>query len=710
MTEKKETTNRLGSQSSAYLKSAAHQPIDWHPWGEEPFRLAREQAKPVLLDIGAVWCHWCHVMDGESYENDEVAQIINDNFIPVKVDRDERPDVDRRYQNAVGAITGQGGWPLTAFLTDEGKVFYGGTYFPPEDMYGRPGYKTLLRRISELYRDQRSKALENAQKITDHLEQITAPTNGDFELRPEVVEETVQSIGKSFDIVHGGFGSAPKFPHTAAIELVLSRYYETQEEWLLIIARKTLEKMALGGVYDQLGGGFHRYSVDEKWIVPHFEKMSYDNSELLKNYLHGYQATGAPLFRDIAEGIIGYVTGVASDREAGGFYASQDADISMHDDGDYFTWSVQEVKELLPPEEAEVVSLYYNIYPNGEMHHNPAKNVLFVDMEPHAIAERLGIDQDEVKLRLKRGEQALLEARDQRPTPFVDRTLYANWNGMMASAFIEAYMVLGVEDCRDQALLTIDRFLKEAYEPGKGFYHSLVDGVAKIDGLLDDQVHMARALLDAHEATGNPGYLGTAQEMMDYAIAEFWDDSYGGFFDIARSKNASVGLDIADKPIQDSPTPSSNAVAVLVLDRLHHLTQRQEYRAKAELTLKAFGPRCTQYGLFASTYFLALDYHIAPPAHVVIAGDRGDQRTQALWRKALSTYRPKKLVSIYDPADGSESSLPPAVVGMLERSDKSLAYVCAGNTCAMPTADVTELESTIKTFGQARSSKQGALE
>ena len=646
-------------------------------------------------------------MDGESYENKEIAQLINKMFIPVKVDRDERPDIDRRHQNAVSAITGQGGWPLTAFLTEEGKVFFGGTYFPPEDMYGRAGFKTVLTRVSEVYRKEKHKAVESAQKISSQLEQLSAPTDGNFDLNLQVVEEAVQSIGKSFDIVNGGFGSAPKFPHTGAVELMLNRYFQTREEWLLLIARKTLERMALGGIYDQLGGGFHRYSVDEKWIVPHFEKMSYDNSELLKNYLHGYQVTGVPLFREIAEGIIHYVTEVASDTKRGGFYTSQDADISMHDDGDYFTWTLSEVEDVLSPEEAEAVSLYYNIQARGEMRENPAKNVLFVDMEPPAIAEKLGKNDDEVKRLLARGRKSLLETRAKRPMPLVDRTLYSNWNGMMASAFIEAYKVLGMESCKDQAIRTIERLLGEAYISGHGFYHSMVDGAAKIDGLLDDQVLMAQALLDAHEMTGNAKYLTTAQELMDYAIAAFWDETYGGFYDISRDKSSSIGLDTVEKPIQDAPTPSSNAVAILVLDRLYNFTQQQEYRDKAELCLKAFGPRCIEYGIYAATYFLALDYHIAPPAHAVIVGARGDEGTQKLWHKALAIYRPNKLVSLYDPADGNEASLPPAMMGMLRSSEQALAYVCAGNTCAMPTGDPTKLGSTLKSFGLSKPGRSG---
>ena len=701
MTDKKPTENRLAKESSAYLRSAGHQPVDWHPWGEEAFSLAREQNKPVLLDIGAVWCHWCHVMDGESYENDEIANLINSKFVAVKVDRDERPDIDRRYQNSVGAVAGQGGWPLTGFLTSDGQAFFGGTYFPPEDMHGRPGFKTVLTRISEIYAQERDKVQDNARMIVEHIEKLSAPSDSAFEITPQAVEDALQTMGKSFDIVNGGFGNAPKFPHTGAIELMLARYFETGEGWLEVTIEKTLEKMAQGGVYDQLGGGFHRYSVDEKWIVPHFEKMSYDNSELLKNYLHGYQAMGKDLFRKTAEGITAYVLEVGSDTEHGGFYASQDADIDLHDDGDYFTWTLDEVKEAVSLEEAQAIALRYNVEPRGEMHHNPAKNVLFVDQELPAIARTLDVDESEVEELLASGARKMLEARTARPTPFIDPTVYTGWNGMMASAFLEAHRVLGNSECRDQAIRTIELLLQEAYVPGRGFYHSLADGRAKIDGLLDDQVQMAQALLDAHESTGEARYLDIAVDVMDYVMESFWDADYGGFFDIPIDRNSSIGLEVSDKPIQDSPSPSSNSVAILVLDRLYQLTQDREYWDKSERSLRAFGERCSQYGIFAATYFIALDRHIAPPAHAVVVGPRQDERTQRLWRKALSTYRPKKLVSLHDPSVGNEENLPPALRAMLQRSEEPLAYVCAGNTCAMPTADVDQLESTLKSFGVA---------
>ena len=332
----------------------------WREWGNAGLRAGREQDKPILLDIGAVWCHWCHVMDRESYENAEVARVINESFIPVKVDRDERPDIDARYQVAVSALTGQGGWPLTAFLTPDGKPFFGGTYFPPDDRSGRPGMKRLLEAIAHNYRTHRDQIHESAAKIAEALREVEHFKEGEAAADEQSCEAIVESIGGMFDAQNGGFGNAPKFPHPSAIDLLLEAYLETRQEWLLTMVTTTLEHMGRGGVYDQIGGGFHRYSVDERWIVPHFEKMSYDNAGLLGNYLRAYQITGNKFFREIALGILAFLENVLSHPEAG-FYASQDADISLDDDGDYFTWTLDELNAVLDEPEARVAALYYHI-------------------------------------------------------------------------------------------------------------------------------------------------------------------------------------------------------------------------------------------------------------------------------------------------------------------------------------------------------------
>src|ERR1700736_2160529 len=403
--------NRLKDSASPYLRSAAHQPIDWHEWNDAVFARAKSEDKPILLDIGAVWCHWCHVIDRESYENVEIANIINQHFVPVKVDRDERPDVDSRYQSAISALSGQGGWPLTGFLLPDGKPFFGGTYFPPEDQMGRPGFRRILLAVADSYKSKRPDLERAANSLADAVAQAEIFTGARAEFDPSVVESQISSITQQFDIKNGGFGRSPKFPHASAIDLVLERYQPTKEKHLLAMVETTLEKMARGGVYDQLAGGFHRYSVDERWLVPHFEKMSYDNSELLRNYLHAWQVTKNPLFRETAEGIIDWVKEVLSDQARGGFYASQDADYSLDDDGDHFTWTLDELRAALSPEQARIMELYYDVESHGEMHHNPAKNVLWIARDARDIAKTLGLDEAGVRLTIARAKGKMLAAR-----------------------------------------------------------------------------------------------------------------------------------------------------------------------------------------------------------------------------------------------------------------------------------------------------------
>jgi uncharacterized protein YyaL (SSP411 family) len=683
----KKPTNELACARSAYLRSAAHQPVEWHEWGEAAFDLARELDKPVLLDIGAVWCHWCHVMDRESYENEDVARLINEHYVAVKVDRDERPDIDARYQAAVSTLTGQGGWPLTAFLTPNGKPFYGGTYFPPEDGFGRPGMKRLLESIAHSYKLHRAEILSSAEKISEALTGVAQWPNHGEKAGQEVLEAIVQNIGRTFDPGHGGFGPAPKFPHPSALNLLLDRYVETRQTWLLTAITTTLEQMGRGGVFDQIGGGFHRYSVDERWRVPHFEKMSYDNAGLLINYLRAYQATGNEFYREIALGILFFVETVLSS-PAGGFFASQDADFGPEDDGDYFTWTLEEVKAALDPTEAEVVAQYYHVEPQGEMHHNPAKNVLFVDQPVEAIAARMGLAPEEVRQALARAKLRLHEVRARRPTPYVDTSLYAGWNGMMISALLETYKVLGLEGARDRALRTLDLLLLKASDPRKGMYHSLVDGRPHIDGLLDDQVFVTEALLDAYEVTGSRSYFDHALNLMEATIRRFWDDQGGGFFDTAKDLGQRQGsLHVTRKPFQDSPTPAGNSVAVLVLDRLARLAERPDFHEKAGATLDVFASPAADYGLFAATYGLALVNHLRPPVQVVVVGDPGDERTGKLLKVAYQAPRAGKRVLALDPRTVKAGDLPQGLGSTLPHlplDGGPVVSVCVGTTCLPP--------------------------
>jgi hypothetical protein len=679
--------NQLAKAASAYLRSAAHQPVLWHEWNGEAFAQAEAQDKPILLDIGAVWCHWCHVMDRESYENAGVARIINESFIPVKVDRDERPDIDARYQVAISALTGQGGWPLTAFLTPDGRPFFGGTYFPPDDRGGRPGMRRLLEAIAHNYRTQREQINESAGKIAEALREVDRFQEGEEPADEHVVKSIVESIGGMFDAQNGGFGSAPKFPHPTAIDLLLEVYLETRRDWPLNIVTSTLEHMGRGGVYDQIGGGFHRYSVDERWIVPHFEKMSYDNAGLLGNYLRAYQLTGNPFFREIALGILGFLENVLSHPEAG-FYSSQDADINLDDDGDYFTWTLDELNAALDGPEARVAALYYHIEAQGEMHHNPAKNVLFIDQPLHAIAARLQLDEAKVADLLARARRKMAEARARRQTPFIDKSIYTSWNGMLISALLEAYRVLGATGERDRALATLELLLTRAYDREKGMFHTLVDGAPRIEGLLEDQVFIIAALLDAYEVTGTRTYFDRALELMETTVRRFWDEKEGGFFDTARDLADRHGsLTTARKPFQDSPTPAPNAVAVMVLNRLDGLAGREDFGEKAAATLALFASKAGQYGMFAATYGLALLHDLRPATDVVVVGRADDERAIKLLRAAYETPYPAKHVFAFEPGTVQARDLPAGLVSTLPQlpfDGVPVALVCKGSACHPP--------------------------
>jgi uncharacterized protein YyaL (SSP411 family) len=695
--------NRLKDSASPYLRSAAHQPIDWHEWGDPAFARAESEDKPILLDIGAVWCHWCHVIDRESYENTEIAKIINENFVAVKVDRDERPDVDARYQSAVSAISGQGGWPLTGFLLPNGKPFFGGTYFPPEDQMGRPGFRRILLAVADSYRNKRAELIRAAEHLADAVAQAEVFTGARAEFDLGVVDAQIASVTQQFDIKNGGFGRAPKFPHSSAIDLVLERYQQTKEKHLLAMIERTLEKMARGGVYDQLAGGFHRYSVDERWLVPHFEKMSYDNSELLKNYLHVSQISRKhdweASFSETAQSIALWVISVLSDQQNGGFYASQDADYSLDDDGDYFTWTLDEVRGVLTAEESRVIELYYDVEPHGEMHHNPAKNVLWIARGFKEIAETLGRDADEIVTIKLRAEGKMMEARFQRPTPFVDKTMYVAWNAMFVSAFLEAshatFTPWIAEKCREFALKTLDRMLKEVWSESRGFGHRI--GGPALDGSLDDQVFSVLALLDAHEATLDPRYFAAAQKTLDLAIARYGDAEGGGFFDRPSDAAPMGGLDVRRKPFQDSPTPGANSVAAIALIRMHAFTGDERYFNFARKTLEAFAGIAPQYGMFVATYGLAATLFARHPLQVVITGRADDPAALALEEAAHRVYRFGKSVFRVTP-ETQKLQLAGALKETLPHlpADKALAVVCAGQICLPPTSEPGQLVAMLE--------------
>jgi hypothetical protein len=702
-----EANNSLARASSAYLRSAMHQPIQWHEWGEEAFAAAKREDKPILLDIGAVWCHWCHVMDRESYESAETAEMINREFIAVKVDRDERPDVDSRYQLAVSAIAGTGGWPLTVFLTPDGRPFYGGTYFPPIDQWGRPSFKKILTAIADAYRNRRDEVLKSADEAMNVLTNAENFAGRESQFSPRLVGVMVQSALPIFDERNGGFGSAPKFPHPAALDLLMDWYARTGEERVATVITTTLTRMARGGVYDQLAGGFHRYSVDEHWTVPHFEKMSYDNSELLKNYVHGYQVFGFEFYAHVARDIIRWMDEWLSDRQHGGFYASQDADINLDDDGDYFTWTRDEAKAVLSEQEFEAGALHYDIEATGEMHHNPAKNVLWVRALPEEIASRLGIDISHALDLLASARTKLYAARLQRPTPFVDKTVYVNWNAMCVSAYLQAAQVLNLEDARQFALRSLDRILAEAWNEERGMSHVIAysDTNAEkrfVRGMLDDYAFAAIACLDAYDVTGAISYFNFARRIADEMIKRFADTESGGFFDTEASLEEKLrigALSARRKPFQDSPTPAGNPGAAIALLRLHAYTNEARYHEVAEATLKVFAGAAEQFGIYAGTYGIAATWLSRAHTQVVVVGE--DEKADALLKAAIAPFAVNKSVVHLTDSEAVAQNLPPVLAetipnlaGLKER--RSVAIVCTNFSCQPPTSDPEELSSLLR--------------
>ncbi len=701
-----EVKNSLARAASAYLRSAMHQPVNWMEWGEEAFALAQKEDKPILLDIGAVWCHWCHVMDRESYENAETAKLINEHFVAVKVDRDERPDVDTRYQAAVSSISGQGGWPLTAFLTPEGKPYFGGTYFPPDDRHGRPGLRRVLLTMAEAFEKRRVEVNETAGSVLmaiEHNESFMGRTGNPG---PELVAKLVEGVLKQFDARSGGFGSQPKFPHSGAIDLLLDAASRISigagtavvNDSAKRAALVTLDKMQKGGIYDHLAGGFHRYSVDEAWVVPHFEKMAYDNCELLRNYVHAYQTFVEPENARVAREIIQWMDDWLSDRERGGFYASQDADFSLDDDGDYFTWTRDEAAAVLSPEELAVAGAYYDIGEIGDMHHNPAKNVLHVRTTIQSVARSNQIELEVAKERLTAARAKLYAARLRRPTPYVDKTIYVAWNGMCISAYIEAGRVLDMPEVVEFGLKSLDRVLKEAWNPATGVAHVVAYGEGakaerRVAGILDDSVFLGHAALDGWEATGDLKYYEAAQAIADSAVARFYDEKGCGFFDTelpAEGERRLGALTARRKPLQDSPTPAVNPTAAALLMRLESLNGRPDSLVKAQETMETFAGVVEHFGLYAASYGLALQRLVQRAVQVCVIGDDADARR--LETVAMARYAVNK--SVIRLTREQLKALPPALAETLPHLPKmecSFAVLCNGKGCLPPVKTVDEL-------------------
>ncbi|HEX6559436.1 MAG TPA: thioredoxin domain-containing protein [Longimicrobiales bacterium] len=675
----------LAGARSPFLQHGAKQPVRWLPWGDAAFERARRENKPILLDIGAVWCHWCHVMDRESYEDEATAALINDNFVAVKVDRDERPDVDARYQRAVQAMTGQGGWPLTAFLTPDGETYYGGTYFPPTDQYGRPSFQHVLNEVARVWRDEPERAREAVNGIRERLRTYAQAEAERGRISPDTINQTVEEFAEAFDFRYGGFGRAPKFPNAGGLALLIDHHLDTRLEWSWRMVEETLDAMARGGIYDQIGGGFHRYATDARWLIPHFEKMSYDNGPLLEVYARAFACSRSRLYDDTVRGILAYYDDVALDvLQRGGFPASQDADFSPHDDGDYWTWTRDEMAAVLTPTELSVAVEYFGLEdPDSAMHLDPQRHVLY-----RARPVDDAVVEQQIAGKLKR-------AREARPQPYVDKTIYTGWSALVASGYIAAVRYCAAEWARMPALLALEAIWSEAFDPARGVTHRMGDRDA--GEYLDDQAYVLQAFLDAFELTQHPDWLTRAQTLLDLTT-QWYQDASGAYRDRPRDAAAPVSsLHEPHYPIADAPTPAGNAVMALNLLRLAALTHDDAQRVSAESLLAAFAGSAPRLATAAATYVRALGWLTSPITTVVVVGRSEAAEEEPLLAAALGVYRPRTVVRYFAAGRVASDQLPAELSAMLS-GDAPRAYVCAGTTCAAPVTDAEALEDLLRTF------------
>mgnify|MGYP001028028572 CR=1 FL=1 len=685
--------NPLARSKSPFLRHGAEQPVAWMPWGEAAFRRAREEDRPVLLDIGAVWCHWCHVMDRESYEDPDTAALINERFVPVKVDRDERPDVDARYQRAVQSVVGVGGWPLTAFLTPDGEVFHGGTYFPPEDVQGRPGFRRVLRKVAQVWAEERDRVRELADRISEQLESVLTGEAAAGELTPGLIDGAVDTLSKAYDPRNGGFGQAPKFPNTGALELLLDQWLDEGTMLARDMVGATLDAMVAGGIHDHVGGGFHRYSTDARWIIPHFEKMAYDNGALLDVLARTGAALGEDRLADAAAGVVAYYRDVAPELvEAGGFPASQDADIGVDDDGDYWTWTEEEVRAAVDDETtAEAAILRWGVRDaGGAMHLAPDRHVLFEAMSVGEVATALDRDEAEIEALLAEARTALKTTRDERPRPYVDTTLYTGWTALVAAGHLSAARFADVDGAGEAGLRALERVWEEGWIEGRGVAHRLGDG----PGLeqLADQAYVAAAVLDAFEWTQDPVWLDRARQLTAVIRDRFAHPS-GGLADRPADAPAEVPvLETGRVEITDAPEPSPTAVTALALARLGALDHDDELTEAAAGILRSYAEAAPRFAANAATYFRAVRWVVRSVTTVVVVEDPGV--TDGLLATALASPRPGTVVRRYAPGAVAPERVPEPVAAMLT-GEAPRAYVCVGTSCFPPVGDPAALRQRL---------------
>jgi uncharacterized protein YyaL (SSP411 family) len=668
-------TNRLAHESSPYLLQHAENPVDWYPWGAEALGKAEAEGKPIFLSIGYSACHWCHVMERESFEDESTAELLNRHFVSIKVDREERPDLDAIYMDAVQAMTGHGGWPMSVFLTPAGLPFYGGTYFPNSPRSGLPAFTTVLQQIAEAWKTRREEIVESGSRLAKAIQDThDAGAGRDLTLIPGALTAAVSRISHSFDARHGGFGSAPKFPQPSVLEFLIRRYVATRDEYTLSIVTATLDAMAKGGIYDQLGGGFHRYSVDAIWLVPHFEKMLYDNAQLVRVYLHAWQVTQDPRYRRVAVETLDYVVREMMD-PSGGFYSAQDAD-SEGEEGRFFVWTPDEIRSVLG-DESDLVFDAYGVTAAGNFE---GSNIPFEHSDSHDLATRWRESPQEVESRLAAARRALFQARETRIHPARDDKVLSAWNGLMLSAFAEAARVLDRPDYREVAERNAGFLLDAMRDDGGRMLRVWKDGSSKTNGFLEDYAQVAEGLLELYSTTFDPRWFEGARRLCDLILAHFADES-GGFFDTSDDHEALIAR---PKDVFDGAQPSGGSTATVVLSKMAAYTGESRYADAANAALAKVQVSASSNPLGYGQWLSALDFALGPPKEVAIVGHGAD----ALLGAVFETYRPDVVVAYG--ADDDESTVPllrdrPAIEG------SPTAYVCRQFTCEQPVTEPSDL-------------------
>ena len=676
--------NRLIHEKSPYLQQHAYNPVDWYPWGQEAFEKAKREDKPLFLSVGYSTCHWCHVMEQESFESPEVAERLRETVVSVKVDREERPDVDSLYMTAVQAMTGQGGWPMTVFMTPDGKPFFAGTYFPPVDAHGRPSFKRLIGLIENAWKTKRDEIERSGTEILAAIQEDQG-THGPGTLSVSMVAQAVDSFKRQFDPRHGGFGRAPKFPRPMIFSLLLRQAVRRDDREALEMVDKTLTAMTRGGIYDQLGGGFARYSVDPSWLVPHFEKMLYDNALLARSYIEAYQVTGNPEHERIARETLDYVLRDMTHPE-GGFYSAEDAD-SEGREGAFYIWTPEQFTEVLGPD-APFAMRAYGVTPEGNFEHE-GETVLHVGATPEVLALEFNLSLAEVGDRLKSVRQRLFEARAKRIRPGLDDKVLTSWNGLMIGTMAYAARALSEPRYREAAERAA-RFVLDRMKTPDALLRRWRDGEAKIDAYLDDYAFFSGGLLDLYEATFDPVWVKEARGFMAEAIARFWDDENGGFF--FSSPDQDPYLKARTKDTTDNAIPSGNSAAAEVLLRLASLTWEENFRSKAEATLSTFAFALAKFPAAYPAMLATLDDFMAGNREVVVAGPTESAETQALLRVAMLRYLPGVAIA-HTEGDGAGLAV---LEGRKPLDGKPAAYVCQRFTCQRPVTTPLDLKKALE--------------